>query len=91
MGNTEIAELMMLRQAAELYNCAEILRDAIEGDEHDQFSADYIDGERNMVRYAAKELKTKIEELLECFGIEEDETFEQFMEIADRARELGVE
>lgn len=71
-GNTEIAELMMLRQAAELYNCAEILRDAIEGDEHDQFSADYIDGERNMVRYAAKELKTKIEELLECFGIEED-------------------
>jgi len=73
IGNTEIAELMMLRQAAELYTCAEILRDAIEGDEHDQFSADYIDGERDMVRYAAKGLKVKIDELLECFGIEEDE------------------
>lgn len=63
MENMELVELMMLR--------AEILRDAIEGDEHDQFSADYIDGERDMVRYAAKGLRTKIDELLESFGIEE--------------------
>lgn len=70
MSDMEMVALRMLRAAAELYNDAEILRDAIEGDEHDQFSADYIEGERRMVLDASRGLQEAITELLGAYDIE---------------------
>jgi len=70
MSDMEMAALRVLRAAAELYNDAEILRDAIEGDERDQFSADYIEGERRMVLDASSGLQEAISELLLTFEIE---------------------
>lgn len=68
MSDMEMVALMMLRAAAELYNDAEILRDAIEGDEHDQFSTDLINGEWEFMQDAARKLISKIDELLDAFA-----------------------
>ena len=72
MSEMEMAALMMLRAASELYNDAEILRDAIEGDEHDQFSAELIYAERERVLYSARELSVKTRGLLAELGVEVD-------------------
>lgn len=72
MSDMEIVALTMLGAASELYNDAEILRDAIYGDEHDQFSAEYIDAERNVMLESAKRLNDTVDRLLTCFGIEVD-------------------
>lgn len=72
MSDMEIVALAMLGAASELYNDAEILRDAIDGDEHDQFSADYIDAERDVMLESAKKLNDMVDRLLTCFGIEVD-------------------
>ena len=68
MSDMERAALEVLRMAALLYNDAEILRDAIEGDEHDQFSADYIRIEMDRTRTSADELKQAVDEMLATFG-----------------------
>jgi hypothetical protein len=70
MSDMEIVALTMLGAASELYNDAEILRDAIDGDEHDKFSADYIDAERDVMLESAKRLNDTVDRLLTCFGIE---------------------
>lgn len=72
MSDMEMVALAMLGAASELYNDAEILRDAIDGDEHDQFSADYIDAERDVMLESAKRLNDTVGRLLTCFGIEVD-------------------
>ena len=68
MSDMEMAALMVLRVSAELYNDAEILRDAIEEDEHNQFSADYISIEWERVQSTARELGSKVSELLDTFA-----------------------
>ena len=68
MSDMEMAALMVLRASAELYNDAEILRDAIEEDEHNQFSADYISIEWERVQSTARELGSKVSELLDTFA-----------------------
>lgn len=67
MSDMERAALEVLRVAALLYNDAEILRDAIECDEHDQFSADYIRIEMDRTRTSANELKQAVNEMLTTF------------------------
>ena len=69
MNKIKLSSLTVLGAASELYNCSEILRDAIESDDDDQFSAEYIDGERNMVRNAARDLRASIDVLLEELGV----------------------
>lgn len=64
----EQAALEVLRVAALLYNDAEILRDAIEGDEHNQFSADYIRSELDRTRDSADKLKQTVNEMVITFG-----------------------
>lgn len=68
MSDMEQAALEVLRVAALLYNDAEILRDAIEGDEHDQFSADYIRIEMDRTRTSADKLKQTVNEMVITFG-----------------------
>lgn len=70
MSDMEMIALAMLGAASELYNDAEILRDAIDGEEHDQFSTDYIDAERDVMLESAKRLNDTVDRLLTCFGIE---------------------
>lgn len=68
MSDMERVALEVLHVAALLYNDAEILRDAIEGDEHDQFSADYIRSEMDRTQTSADELKQAVNEMLITFG-----------------------
>lgn len=70
MNEIKLRSLMVLGAASELYNCSEILRDAIESDDDDQFSAEYIEGERDMVRSAARDLRASIDLLLEELGVD---------------------
>ena len=67
MSDMERAALEVLRVAALLYNDAEILRDAIECDEYDQFIVDYIRSEMDRTRTSADELKQAVNEMLTTF------------------------
>lgn len=73
MSEMERAALVMLGAASDLYNDAEILRDAIEHDEHDQFSAEYIRIEGERVLDTARNLEERIKELLVHLKVEVDE------------------
>lgn len=70
MSNMEMATLSMLRAAAELYHDCEILRDAIEGDEHDLFSTEFICDEWEMLQDTVRVLSERVTELLGVFGDE---------------------
>lgn len=69
MSEMERATLQMLRDAAELYNDAEILRDAIEGDDHTPFSADYIEVERERLASTAWAMMASLDVLCRVAGI----------------------
>lgn len=64
MSKMELKALVMLGAASELYNCSEILRDAIESGDGGQFGSEYIEGERELVREAARGLYASIDSLL---------------------------
>ena len=67
------AATRVLTDAAALYNDAEILRDAIEGDERDQIGAEMTAAERGTVRDTAERLRASIDALLAASGVETSE------------------
>ena len=54
MRKEEKAALDVLAKAADVYNCWAILDDAVESGEDDQFTKEYIDGEREMLEGSIK-------------------------------------
>lgn len=68
MNRLEEAEVKILRAAAELYNDAEILREALESNADDDFTESYIAAERGVTAEAAGRLKDAVDALCEAMG-----------------------
>ena len=66
----EMAALLVLRRAAELYNDAEILREAIECGDDGPFNKAYIEAEREVVADAVFKMRDSGDVLCELMGID---------------------
>jgi hypothetical protein len=69
MEEMEIAALQMIGSAANLYNDAEIVREAINGDDSTSFSSEYLEAERDHFNNSVADLLIKVGNLCSVMGV----------------------